>query len=124
MIISTSLDTKFAIRSGGHNPNPRFAGVGNEGILIDMSNMTEVTLSEDRSIVSLGPGSRFGDVANALNTEGIAVHGGRNNQVGIGGYFLGGGLTYFNSLYGLGADNIVNYEASTTLSLSVPLTIL
>ncbi|KAI3339005.1 hypothetical protein F4824DRAFT_508939 [Ustulina deusta] len=110
MTIVTFLDTKFAIRSGGHNPNPGFAGVGEEGILIDMSHMTEVALSKDGSIASLGPGNRFGEVEKTLNSSGRAVHGGRNNQVGVGGYFLGGGLTYFNSIYGLGADNVVNYE--------------
>ncbi|KAI0415287.1 hypothetical protein F5X98DRAFT_347015 [Xylaria grammica] len=110
MVIVTFLETKFAIRSGGHNPNPGFGGVDDEGILIDMSHMTEVTLSEDGSIASLGPGNRFGEAAKPLDSLGRAVHGGRNNQVGIGGYFLGGGLTYFNSIYGLGADNVVNYE--------------
>ncbi|KAI1311984.1 hypothetical protein F5Y03DRAFT_409154 [Xylaria venustula] len=110
MTILTFFDTKFAIRSGGHNPNPGFAGIGEEGILIDMSQMTEVTLSKDGSIASLGPGNRFGEVAVTLNSSGKAVHGGRNNQVGIGGYFLGGGLTYFNSIYGLGADQVANFE--------------
>ncbi|KAI0429968.1 hypothetical protein F5Y09DRAFT_309013 [Xylaria sp. FL1042] len=110
MAIITFFGTRFAIRSGGHNPNPGFAGVGEEGILIDMSSMTEVTLSKDGSIASLGPGNRFGEAAMALNSSGRAVHGGRNNQVGIGGYFLGGGLTYFNGMYGFGADNIANFE--------------
>ncbi|KAI1362017.1 hypothetical protein F5Y08DRAFT_355681 [Xylaria arbuscula] len=110
MAILTFLDTKFSVRSGGHNPNPGFAGVGKEGILIDMSNMTHISLNEGGSIASLSPGNRFGGVAKSLNSIGRAVHGGRNNQVGIGGYFLGGGLTYFNSLYGLAADNVVNYE--------------
>ncbi|KAI0971311.1 hypothetical protein F4678DRAFT_434412 [Xylaria arbuscula] len=108
--ILTFFDTKFAIRSGGHNPNPGFAGISEEGILIDMSQMTEVTLSKDGSVASLGPGNRFGEVAITLNSSGRAVHGGRNNQVGIGGYFLGGGLTYFNSIYGLGADQVANFE--------------
>ncbi|KAJ3576921.1 hypothetical protein NPX13_g3549 [Xylaria arbuscula] len=110
MAILTFLDTKFSVRSGGHNPNPGFAGVGKEGILIDMSNMTHISLNEGGSIASLSPGNRFRGVAKSLNSIGRAVHGGRNNQVGIGGYFLGGGLTYFNSLYGLAADNVVNYE--------------
>ncbi|QPG94584.1 hypothetical protein C2857_006436 [Epichloe festucae Fl1] len=34
----------------------------------------------------------------------------RVNAVGIGGYMLGGGLTYFGSRYGFAADNILNYE--------------
>ncbi|KAI1347650.1 hypothetical protein F5Y01DRAFT_318523 [Xylaria sp. FL0043] len=110
LAIITFFGTKFAVRSGGHNPNPGFAGVGKEGILIDMSSMTEVTLSKDGSVASLGPGNRFGEAAMALNSSNRAVHGGRNNQVGIGGYFLGGGLTYFNSMYGLGADNVANFE--------------
>ncbi|GAP89749.1 putative FAD binding domain-containing protein [Rosellinia necatrix] len=110
MLIVTYLGTKFAIRSGGHNPNPGFAGIGEEGVLLDMSHMTDVTLSKDGSVASLAPGIRFGAVDTALNAKGKTVHGGRINYVGVGGYLLGGGLTYFNSKYGLAADNIVNYE--------------
>ncbi|KAI1127655.1 hypothetical protein F5Y10DRAFT_292692 [Nemania abortiva] len=110
MVIITYFGTKFTIRSGGHNPNPGFAGIGGEGVLIDMSRMTNISLSQDGSVASIGPGNRFGAVDEALNTLGKTVHAGRIDWVGVGGYFLGGGLTYFNSLYGIAADNVVNYE--------------
>lgn len=112
MLIVTYLGTKFAIRSGGHNPNPGYAGIGEEGVLIDMSHMTDISLNQNGSIASLGPGNRFGPAQKALNSLGKTVHAGRINWVGAGGYFLGGGLTYFNSIHGLAADNIVNYEVS------------
>ncbi|KAI0436661.1 hypothetical protein F4803DRAFT_213525 [Xylaria telfairii] len=110
MVIVTYLGSKFAIRSGGHNPNPGYAGIGEEGVLIDMSHMTDISLNQNGSIASLGPGNRFGPAQKALNSLGKTVHAGRINWVGVGGYFLGGGLTYFNSIHGLAADNIVNYE--------------
>lgn len=112
LLTVTFFGVKFAVRSGGHNPNPGFGGIDSPGILIDMSRMNTTSLSPDGAVASLGPGSRFGDVYSALNAQGKTVMAGRLNSVGLGGYFLGGGLTYFSSRYGLAADNIVNYEAS------------
>ncbi|KAK8880052.1 FAD-dependent monooxygenase [Apiospora arundinis] len=110
MRIVTFFDTKFAIRSGGHNPNPGWAGVDTHGILIDMSRLTAIRLSDDGSVASVAPGNRWGTVFATLNSMGKTVNTARLNWVGVGGYMLGGGLTYFNSLYGLAADNVVNYE--------------
>ncbi|ROW08495.1 hypothetical protein VMCG_03256 [Cytospora schulzeri] len=110
LLVATFLGTKFAVRSGGHNPNPGFAGIDSQGVLIDMSHMNETSLSTDGTVASLGPGNRFSDVYETLNSMGKTIMGGRLNSVGLGGYFLGGGLTYFSSKYGLAADNIVNYE--------------
>ncbi|KID89998.1 FAD binding domain-containing protein, partial [Metarhizium majus ARSEF 297] len=110
LLIITCLASKFAVRSGGHNPNPGFAGIDSPGILIDMSAVDDITLSKDKSVVSIGAGNRAGRVYKTLSTMGKTIMGPRLNAVGIGGYMLGGGLTYFSSRYGFAADNIINYE--------------
>lgn len=108
--VVTFLGSKFAVRSGGHNPNPGFGGIDDHGLLIDLIKLDEVTLHADGSTVSIGPGNRAGRVYKVLEAEDKTIMGPRLNDVGIGGYMLGGGLTYFSSRYGWAADNIVNYE--------------
>ena len=52
--------------------------------------MNQFTVSSDKSVVSLGPGLRWGDVYNALDPYGLSVIGGRIPHVGVGGLILGG----------------------------------
>jgi FAD/FMN-containing dehydrogenase len=82
--------TKFAIRSGGHSPNPGFSSVGQAGILLDLQRLNQVTLSKDKTFASLGPGGRWGNAIAALDAQGATVIGGRIPDVGIGGLILGG----------------------------------
>ena len=79
----------FAIRGGGHSPVPGAASIS-EGVLIDLGLFNEVILSEDRSSVIIGAGARWADVSRNLDAKGLAVVGGRNSAVGVGGLILGG----------------------------------
>ncbi|KAK4493938.1 hypothetical protein PRZ48_015124 [Zasmidium cellare] len=99
----------FAIKSGGHNP---WAGVNDidEGVVVDLSNIHEVSLSYDRTSVKLGAGGKWGDVYKALEPQGMMVPGARASGVGVGGMTLGGGLSYFTPRVGLTADNVVDFE--------------
>ena len=82
----------LAIRSGGHSPVPGASSIRG-GVMIDLSLFNEVTPSEDGSSVVLGTGARWRDVSKALDDKGIAVVGGRNSAVGVGGLVLGGEAT-------------------------------
>lgn len=106
------LYTKFAVRSGGHSPNPGFSSIGSEGVLIELSNLNQVTLSSDNSVASIGPGQRWGTVYEALDASGVTVIGGRIPSVGVGGLILSGGLSHFSAQFGLAADNVKNFEVS------------
>lgn len=79
----------FAVRSGGHSPVSGAASIEG-GIVIDMSSFCDVTLSEDRSTVVIGTGAKWGKVSQVLDEKGLAVIGGRNAAVGVGGLTLGG----------------------------------
>lgn len=80
----------FAVRSGGHSPNPGWASVSNPGILVDLSKLNEISISDDHSTVSVGPGQNWGNVYEELDTYGVSVVGGREPQVGVEGLVLGG----------------------------------
>ncbi|KAI1803370.1 FAD-binding domain-containing protein [Daldinia bambusicola] len=100
---------QFAVRSGGH----MWADFSNnikEGVTIDLSLMTKRTYDLETKLVSLQPGSRWKDVYRDLVAEGLLVVGGREPMVGVGGFLIGGGLSFFNSSKGWSCDTIVNYE--------------
>ena len=80
----------FAIRSGGHSPNPGWSSINEAGIVIDLQKLNEISVSADKKVASLGPGGRWGDVYAALDLYELSVIGGRISQVGVGGLILGG----------------------------------
>ena len=84
----------FAIRSGGHSPVSGAASI-NGGVLIDLCLFRDVTPSEDGSSVDIGAGAKWKDVSKVLDQKGLAVVGGRNSAVGVGGLTLGGKLLRF-----------------------------
>ncbi|KAL8723689.1 MAG: hypothetical protein Q9181_007230, partial [Wetmoreana brouardii] len=109
---------KFAIRSGGHTCFAESANTSN-GITIDLRGMNSIKVSEDLSQVFIGPGASWGEVYRTLDPKGLAVPGGRQSQVGVGGLTLGakasiltmpGGLSHFSGHAGLVCDAVTEYE--------------
>ena len=94
MKIVTLLRSKFAVRSGGHSTSPGFSSIGSEGVLIDMSDVNQITLSEDKSVVSLGPGCHWDKVYGELEKYELTVVGGRVAGVSVGGLMLGGSYAH------------------------------
>ncbi|KAL4886766.1 hypothetical protein BJY04DRAFT_213520 [Aspergillus karnatakaensis] len=100
---------QFSVRGGGHLHNPGFnSNIG--GVVISLGEFNELTLSDDQSTADLPIGSRWIDVYEALEPYGLAVPGGRIPTVGIPGLLLGGGISFQNSQYGVGAMSVTNYE--------------
>ncbi len=107
----------FAIRSGGHSPVSGAASIKG-GVVVDLGFFCEVTLLEDGSSVAIGAGAKWMDVSKVLDEKGLAVVGGRNSAVGVGGLTLGGTLLLFTSQFApptaLIASGIVKYPASSS----------
>ena len=82
----------FAIRSGGHSPVPRAASIKG-GVVIDLGCFNEVTVvnRNGEQVAIMGSGAKWMDVSTTLEEQGLAVVGGRNSAVGVGGLTLGGG---------------------------------
>ena len=80
----------IAIKGGGHTPWEGSSNVNN-GVTFDMDGMKDVTLNEDKSIVSVGSGARWIDVYETLDPLQVSVSGGRVASVGVAGLTLGGG---------------------------------
>ncbi|KAJ8457726.1 hypothetical protein ONZ45_g18199 [Pleurotus djamor] len=103
-------ECKFSVRSAGSMPWAGAANIASPGIAIDLSRITGVSLSTDKTVASLGPGNHWGAVYDALDPHGVTVVGGRSNVVGVGGFILGGGFSHLSPEHGFASDNVVNYE--------------
>lgn len=125
--IVTFTHARFALRGGGHNPNTGWSSVGSIGLLVDLYQLKNLSLSEDKKIISIGPGNRWADVYRYLDGTEVSAAGGRVPEVGVSGLLLRGkirklchargfverftwGLSYFPSETGLSCDNVQNFE--------------
>ncbi|CAE6515116.1 unnamed protein product, partial [Rhizoctonia solani] len=107
--ILTTNNCQFAIRGGGHTANPGWAGT-NSGVLISLSKLNTIKLSEDKASVVIGAGNRWGDVYAKIGEHGVTVTGGRISSVGVSGFLLGGGLSFLMHKEGFAANNVLSYE--------------
>ena len=108
-IISGIENCRFAIKGRSHAPAAGFANI-NAGVTIDMTKLSSITVSDDRTVASVGAGATWLDVYSYLDTLSLSVAGGRNGAVGVGGLTLGGGISYFLPRVGWACDNVVNFE--------------
>lgn len=99
---------KFAIKSGGHNPNNYFSSVAG-GPLICTEHLDQADLNEATGIVDVGPGNRLDGIAAKLQGSGWTFVGGRIGNTGVGGLVLGGGLSYMSAQYGWAASQVVEF---------------
>ncbi|KAF2762606.1 FAD binding domain-containing protein [Pseudovirgaria hyperparasitica] len=101
-------DWAIAVKSGGHG-NDASNNV-DSGVTIDLQYLDSVDYYEHNGSASIGPGARWGDVYKRLGEQGGAVTGGRDANVGVGGFLLGGGMSYYTGRTGFGCDNVINFE--------------
>ncbi|KAK7520850.1 FAD binding domain-containing protein [Phyllosticta citriasiana] len=99
----------FSVKSGGHNPNQNFSSIS-DGPLISTVNLKEITYDASTSTVRVGAGNRWQDLIEVLQEHNVAAVGGRIGHVGIGGFIIGGGLSFLSSQYGWAANNVEEFE--------------
>ena len=79
-----------------------FAGASNiqGGLTIDLGNLNQIQISQDKTLTRVGAGNRWIDVYSKLEEQQLAVIGGRVAGIGVGGLTLGGILRVTNKLQG------------------------
>ena len=98
-------DVDIVARNGGHS----FAGHSTgRGIVVDLSPMRSVTVSD--GLATVGAGARLGEVYSALDEHGLAIPAGTCPPVGVAGLTLGGGLGILGRRYGVTSDRLVGAE--------------
>lgn len=76
-----------------------------------MSRFTDVNYDPETTYVEVGAGCLWDQVYNELVPRKRNVIGGASSQgVGVGGWLLGAGYSLKSNKYGLGIDNVVEYE--------------
>ncbi|KAG8780057.1 hypothetical protein FRC19_007956 [Serendipita sp. 401] len=98
----------FGIKGGGHATNPKFSST--TGIQLYMSFDKVKYRSSDKTL-SVGSGCLWDQVYREILTQKRYVIGGSAREgVGVAGWLLGGGYSLYSNQYGLGIDNIVEFE--------------
>ncbi|KAK4652802.1 hypothetical protein QC762_512650 [Podospora pseudocomata] len=100
---------RFAVRSGGHMFHAQASNIAG-GVTLDLRDLNEITLVNGNADVRLGVGLTWGEVYAQLDPLGLTVAGGRIASVGVGGYIVGGGLSFLSPKVGFAADTVSKYE--------------
>jgi hypothetical protein len=80
------------------------------GVTIDLGFLNETWYNPRTKLASIEPSPKWGDVFEILEQDGVSVAGGRDGNVGIGGYVTGGGNSYYAGRRGFACDTIINAE--------------
>jgi alkanesulfonate monooxygenase SsuD/methylene tetrahydromethanopterin reductase-like flavin-dependent oxidoreductase (luciferase family) len=95
----------LSVRSGGHGISGRSTNDG--GILIDVGRLDAIeVLDAGSGRIRLGPGARWGEVAQALAPHGLGMSSGDYGDVGVGGLATAGGIGFLGRRHGLTIDHV------------------
>jgi FAD/FMN-containing dehydrogenase len=104
-------DLPLAVRSGGHNVAGK--SVCDDGVVVDLSAMNDVTVDPTARTARVGPGATWGEFDAVAQEYGLATTGGIVSTTGVGGLTLGGGIGYLARTHGLAMDNLRSVELVT-----------
>jgi FAD/FMN-containing dehydrogenase len=97
-------DVQPVVRGGGHS----YAGYSTtDGLLIDLGQMTRVTLNPRTGVAVMGGAARNQNVLSATADGNYVLPGGTCLAVGVGGLVLGGGIGYNTHWGGLTCDHLI-----------------
>ncbi|KAL9018438.1 MAG: hypothetical protein Q9185_004281 [Variospora sp. 1 TL-2023] len=108
-LVTAFYKCKFAVKGGGH---ASFGGASSiqDGVTIDLQRLNTIQDNSEGTVTQVGPGNRWIDVYQYLTPKNLAVVGGRDSDIGVSGFTLGGGISYFSERYGWACDGVENYE--------------
>lgn len=95
-------------RCGGHNYES--FSVGNDVVVIDVSNLLDFEIDSNAGYVRIGTGYRLGELYSKIAKYGFAFVGGSCGDIGVVGITLGGGVGLLQRKYGLVCDNLVEAQ--------------
>jgi len=93
--------------AGGRNSSN---AMRNGSIVLDLSQMRRVSVNVESQTCRVQAGARIIDLDSALRGHGLIAVSGANQNLGVIGCILGGGLGYASRKYGLACDNLLKAE--------------
>lgn len=97
-----------AVRGGGHSWPGK--SICDDGLMIDLSQLTNVSIDTDNNRAHVGGGALLGHLDQASLPHGLVTTAGVVSHTGVGGFTLGGGFGRLNRKYGLAIDNLRSAE--------------
>jgi|SRR5579871_473009 len=101
--------TPFRARCGRHSYEG-YSSLVKGGLIIDVSALTSVHVSQDKKVTVVGAGLQMMELFEALGELGLAVPGATGPTVGLAGLTLGGGFGVTSRKWGLTCDNLLDVE--------------
>ena len=101
-------DLELSVRGGAHAASG--VSVTEDGLMIDLSSMRDVTVDPEARRCVVGGGATLADRDTATQEHGLAVTGGIVGHTGVGGITLGGGMGWLTRRHGLALDNLLSAE--------------
>ncbi|KUI59748.1 hypothetical protein VP1G_06965 [Cytospora mali] len=105
--VANKLDIPFLIQSGGNGWADTFT-LGSNGVVLDVSQLKNISFNEDRTEVTFQTGVTIKEIVTAAWDNNARVATGTCNCVSVLGAGLGGGIGRGTGLYGLGLDQLIS----------------
>ena len=99
---------EIAVRGGAHSVSGQ--STVDDGLVVDLSGMREVTVDPGARRVRVQGGALLTDMNVATQAHGLAVPAGIIGHTGVAGLTLGGGMGWLSRLAGLSIDNFLDAE--------------
>jgi FAD/FMN-containing dehydrogenase len=109
--LARALGLRVTAQATGHNAGP--LGSLEDTVLVKTERMRQIEINPETRIAQIEGGVRSLELTEAAAQHGLSPLPGSSPDVGVVGYTLGGGLSWFGRKYGLAANNVHAIELVT-----------